>query len=72
MAEFNLYALPLELPLEIFGFLSHDDWTRLAGFNRGTHNVMMNNLRYLAPLTHCAYLHMQMVYSIIKRIHIIF
>jgi hypothetical protein len=47
---FNIHRLPLEVRLEIFGFLSHADWTRLALHNRRIANIFLNNLRYLAPL----------------------
>jgi hypothetical protein len=51
LPEFNLHRrFPLEVRLELFGFLTHAQWTRLAGHNRKTFNVLMGNLRYLAPL----------------------
>jgi hypothetical protein len=43
--------LPLEVRLEVFGFLSHADWIRLAAHNRRTFKVLFGNLRYLAPLS---------------------
>jgi hypothetical protein len=49
--KFNLHRrFPLEVRLDVFGFLIHAEWTRLAGHNRKTFKVLMGNLRYLAPL----------------------
>jgi hypothetical protein len=47
---------PLEVRLELCGFLSLAEWTRLAGHNRKTRRMLMGNQRYLAhiPRLHSA------------------
>jgi hypothetical protein len=49
--KFNLHRMPLEVRLEIFGFLTHKKWIRLAKHNRRTNRVLFGNPRYLAPLS---------------------
>jgi hypothetical protein len=50
--QFNIHRrLPLEVRLEIFGFLTHAQWIRLALHNHRTAKVLLGNLRYLAPLS---------------------
>jgi hypothetical protein len=51
MSTYNLYRrTPMEVRLELFGFLSHAEWTRLALHNRKTRRMLMGNQRYLASI----------------------
>jgi hypothetical protein len=49
--SYNLYRrTPLEVRLELVGFLTQEEWTRLAKHNRKTRRMLMGNQRYLAPI----------------------
>jgi hypothetical protein len=49
--SYNLYRrTPLEVRLELSGFLSLAEWTRLAQHNRKTRRMLMDNQRYLAKI----------------------
>jgi hypothetical protein len=49
--SYNLYRRsPLEVRLELCGFLSLAEWTQLAEHNRKTRRMLMDNQRYLAPI----------------------
>jgi hypothetical protein len=43
---FNVHRLPLEVRLEIFGFLIYKQWIRLAKHNRRTKRVLLSHQRY--------------------------
>jgi hypothetical protein len=49
--SFNIHRLPLEVRLEVFGSLTHAEWTWLARHNRRTKRVLLENQRYLAPFS---------------------
>jgi hypothetical protein len=56
MPSYNLYRrTPLEVRLELCGFLSLAEWTRLAEHNRKTRRMLVGNQRYLAPIPRLYY-----------------